>query len=156
MYGSATAQNQCTGLPRRWTYMDGDWFRHEEFYDFARFELDVLSWLVKSGRFKHLKHKWNTGKVININGKYPDGYDPETRTAVFCDGCRWHGHLCELTDGLRERWDDVEAFQASSRKDKAIRSFLRARGYKIHVVRECEWKHMKRTIPEIKVILFYF
>jgi G:T-mismatch repair DNA endonuclease (very short patch repair protein) len=152
MYGHATAQPQCTGLGRRWKPTaagnPAELMPHE-FYDYARSELEWLSWRAHESGV-HIKHRWNTGRVQNVHGKFPDGYAPKTKTCYFFDGCYWHGHRCALTR-CHEPLDSE--FWKRGGRDFQIRKFLQARGYKVEVMRECEWVNAKGFNPRIESFL---
>src|ERR1700751_4955224 len=136
MYGKATSMEHCTGIGLRWTFDETiGKLRPSHFYDYAREELEWLSWYeYETGR--HVKHKWNTGRTINIHGKYPDGYVPATKTCLFFDGCYWHGHSCALTKHSTK----PPEYWKGSQKDFAIRSYLARRGYNIVEMKECQWR----------------
>jgi hypothetical protein len=135
MYGWATSMPQCTGIGLRWTWdEDTGKLRSHQFYDHARQELEWLSWYAHTNNV-YVKHRWNSGKAINVHGKFPDGYIPSERTCLFFDGCYWHGHKCSLTKQL----DKPEDFWQRSQRDFAIREYLKRRGYKIVTMRECDW-----------------
>src|SRR5256885_6633461 len=153
MYGHATAQEQATGLGRRWKYNEqSKTLDMDNFYECARAELECMAWYMIHKGMPNLKCRWNTGQVININGKFPDAYDPDTNTCIFFDGCRWHAHLCHLTENLAERIADEKEFVKRADRDYHIRKFLRDRGYKVIVITECEWEQLKEN-PEVQVVI---
>jgi hypothetical protein len=147
MYGHATAQPMPIGIGGRYV-PDGELgsnkFKVHRFYEYAQSELEWLSWTAHTQNIE-IKHRWNTGHVINVCGKFPDGYDPVTRTCYFFDGCYWHS--CPNCQARREgdykrRWRDMR-----------IRDYLREHHYNVVVMPECRWTDLKRDNPECEAFL---
>ncbi len=70
----------------------------------------------------------------------PDFAFPTARVAVFVDGCFWHGHPCRniRPAANRQYWDSKIA--ANCRRDSAVNAALRAKGWSVVRIRECELK----------------
>jgi hypothetical protein len=152
LYGKCTAQDHCTGLGRRWTWSEADnSFKCEQFYPYARSELEWLEWVMESEHIK-IKHRWNSGHILKQCGKFPDGYDPKTRTCYFFDGCYWHSHDCHLTRSVDSESLFPDDWKRRSQKDYAIRQELRNNGYNVVEMKECEWLEWKATNDELKVV----
>src|SRR3989442_1640672 len=141
MYGHATSLPQATGLGRRWILnKKTNCFERSNFYEFARGELEYLSFIAYDQNIE-IQHRWNMGHVLNIAGKCPDGYHPESRTCYFYDGCRFHDCFCQKQ---RQTAEDEKLGERRRKRDYAIRKKLEAQGYKVVVMRECVWYRRKR------------
>lgn len=71
----------------------------------------------------------------------PDIVLPVREAVVFVHGCFWHGHACKKTKMPKSResyW--TEKIEANRRRDARNRKSLRALGWKVVVVWECEVK----------------
>lgn len=70
----------------------------------------------------------------------PDLVFPARRLAVFVHGCFWHRHPgCRLTTTPATRADFWAAkFAANQARDARASDALRARGWDVHVIWECE------------------
>lgn len=73
----------------------------------------------------------------------PDIVLTRIRTVVFVHGCFWHHHDC---GGRRRQWPKTRAafwrnkIETNVARDRRVRTFLRAAGWHVHVVWECELK----------------
>ena len=154
MYGQATALPQCTGVGRRWTWIEAkDIFQQEPFYEYANSELEWLSWVAHSEGIQ-IEHRWNTGRVVNVHGQFPDGFCRATNTCYFFDGCYWHGHACKLTAQFEGKQVPPE-FENRPKRDAAIRAYLRSRGYRIVQKRECDWHHQREYFDQREFVRKY-
>jgi DNA mismatch endonuclease (patch repair protein) len=72
----------------------------------------------------------------------PDLVFPARRAAVFVHGCFWHRHPgCTATSTPKTRtafW--TEKFAANTARDARAQAELERRGWRVHVVWECETK----------------
>lgn len=95
------------------------------------------------------------------NSKYPGNPDlilKKHNTAIFVHGCFWHGHSgCKyfvIPQTRREWW--IDKIEGTRRRDKNARKELKALGWKVIEVWECEIKPRKlesrieQLITEIK------
>lgn len=94
-------------------------------------ELKVRRFLHAMG-FRYRLH------VRNLPGK-PDIVLPKYRTVVLVNGCFWHAHRCQkgrLPATRREFW--ASKFQRNRERDRANRRRLRAAGWQVIILWECE------------------
>lgn len=75
----------------------------------------------------------------NLPGK-PDIVIPTQQKAIFVHGCFWHGHGCRR--GARvpktntEYW--IQKVRRNRRRDATVRKLLRAKGWEILTIWECQ------------------
>jgi DNA mismatch endonuclease, patch repair protein len=60
------------------------------------------------------------------------------KTALFVDGCFWHGHSCQKRRPVANAAWWAAKLDANKRRDGRQRLALRAMGWRVAVVRECE------------------
>lgn len=86
----------------------------------------------------------------------PDLVLPRYRVAIFVHGCFWHRHRgCKYAttpSSNAERWK--LKFDANTERDARKEAMLRAAGWKVLVVWECELRHapeerLKRLVSDI-------
>jgi DNA mismatch endonuclease (patch repair protein) len=85
----------------------------------------------------------------------PDIVLTRHRTAVFVHGCFWHRHpgcRCATTPGTRTAWW-LAKFARNVARDTAVRSALRAAGWRVVVVWECELRDPARLATRFKRLL---
>ncbi len=71
----------------------------------------------------------------------PDIVLPGRKAVVFVHGCFWHGHACKRAKMPKTREDYwAEKIDGNRRRDARKRRQLRALGWKVVVVWECETK----------------
>lgn len=88
----------------------------------------------------------------------PDIVLPGRGTAVFVHGCFWHGHSCKRDKMPKSRTDYwADKIEKNRRRDARQRRRLRALGWRVVVVWECELKRpakliskLERTVGEIR------
>jgi len=76
----------------------------------------------------------------------PDIVLPRLRTVVFVHGCFWHAHACRgarLPMTRREWWR--RKLEANVTRDARTRQFLRAAGWHVEVIWECELKTSRKV-----------
>ena len=83
-----------------------------------------------------------------IRGK-PDMIFPKHRTAVFINGCFWHGHGCSLFKWPRTRvmfWKNK--INRNRDRDQETLTALMAEGWRILVIWECALRGRRKRIFE--------
>jgi DNA mismatch endonuclease, patch repair protein len=71
----------------------------------------------------------------------PDLVFPKYRTAVFVNGCFWHGHGCrrgKLPNSNSEFW--ISKIQANVLRDRKNYRLLRRLGWRVLVIWQCNMK----------------
>ena len=123
-------------------------------------ELAVRRWLWNHG----YRYRLN---VRSVPGK-PDIVMRRYRTAIFVNGCFWHGHgvliedhgmkiensyCCKIPQSNRDFW--VAKIRRNQERDERNYSVLRENGWQVVVVWECELvaKQLERTMREVEVRL---
>lgn len=80
----------------------------------------------------------------------PDFSNSRLRLTVFVHGCFWHRHsgcrACTTPKSNREFW--AEKFRANVRRDRSVARRLRALGYSVITVWECQ---LKTSAGRVKV-----
>lgn len=72
----------------------------------------------------------------------PDIVLPRLQTAVYVHGCLWHGHACKVDKMPKSRTDYWgPKIEANKARDTRKRRELRALGWKVIVVWECELRN---------------
>jgi DNA mismatch endonuclease (patch repair protein) len=81
----------------------------------------------------------------------PDVVFPGRRKALFVHGCFWHGHSCKRGDRIpktnTEYW--LAKIAGNRRRDRRVRRLLRAAGWQVLTIWECQ---LKRPAPLAKRI----
>ena len=110
-----------------------------------------MDWLAHSQEIT-IQHRLNTGREVTI-GKYPvDGFvpatDPKVKATVFqFQGCFWHGHVCEVTRGIRDKkWLANRA--QKYKKTRETTAYLK-RDHQVVEIWECEFRQYCRQHPQI-------
>ena len=92
----------------------------------------------------------------NLPGR-PDIVFPRYNAVVFVHGCFWHAHRCQkgrVPDTNSEFWN--EKFQNNSKRDARVTRALRAEGWRVFKVWECELRTAElreRTIARLARLL---
>ena len=83
----------------------------------------------------------------------PDLVFPKLKTAIFADGCFWHGHDCRNTrpEQNKEYW--TKKRERNVRRDLEVTKILIRRGWTVIRMWECEIKD--GSIKEKLSILFF-
>jgi DNA mismatch endonuclease, patch repair protein len=70
----------------------------------------------------------------------PDFVFPKLKTAIFADGCFWHGHDCRNTrpEQNKEYW--AKKRERNVRRDQEVTENLTRKGWKVVRIWECEIK----------------
>lgn len=80
----------------------------------------------------------------------PDIVLPKHKTVIFVNGCFWHRHGCgrfRMPKSNVDYWEDK--FDKNVARDKRNISSLKALGWKVIVVWECEITDMKRLMDRL-------
>ncbi|MCG7866661.1 MAG: hypothetical protein JAY74_09850, partial [Candidatus Thiodiazotropha taylori] len=110
-----------------------------------------MDWLAHNHEIA-IQHRLNIGREVTI-GKYPvDGFlpatDPEDKGTVFqFHGCFWHGHVCDVTRGIRDTtWlaNRAQKYQ----KTQETTAYLK-RDHHVVEMWECEFRQYCRQHPQI-------
>ena len=99
--------------------------------------------------FKELKITgWRRNYIIK--GK-PDFVFLKNKTAIFVDGCFWHGHNCRNVTPAdnKDFWD--KKLSANQARDKAVTAHLEAKGWKVIRIWECELKRKTEYLAKDKL-----
>lgn len=81
----------------------------------------------------------------------PDVVMPGRGTVVFVHGCFWHGHTCKRTKMPKSRVDYWrKKIEDNRRRDVHKRRKLRALGWNVVVVWECELKRPGRLAEKLR------
>lgn len=74
----------------------------------------------------------------------PDIVLPRIKTVVFVHGCFWHAHSCQRSKPKTRASFWAQKFDTNRARDRRVRYFLRAAGWQVHVIWECE---LRREAP---------
>ena len=92
--------------------------------------------------------------VKSVPGK-PDIVMRKHRTAIFVNGCFWHGHAscCKIPQSNREFW--VKKIRRNQERDQENYCVLQENGWQVIVVWECQLtpKRLERTMLEVELML---
>jgi DNA mismatch endonuclease, patch repair protein len=81
----------------------------------------------------------------------PDIVMPGRATVIFVHGCFWHGHECKRTKMPKSRIDYWgEKIEANRGRDARKRRELKALGWNVVVVWECELKRPDRLANKLR------
>ena len=125
-------------------------------------ELKVRQWLWRHGYRYRLNVKSVPGKPDIVMRKY--------RTAIFVNGCFWHGHgvelgvgseelgadsskCCKIPSTNREFW--VNKIKRNQERDQRNYQLLQENGWQVIVVWECQLtpKQIEQTMNEVELRL---
>ena len=124
-------------------------------------ELKVRQWLWQHGYRYRLNVKSVPGKPDIVMRKY--------RTAIFVNGCFWHGHFvklpvgsgqltvnstcCKIPSTNREFW--VNKIKRNQERDQKNYQLLQENGWQVIVIWECQLKpnHIENTMNEVELLL---
>ena len=110
-------------------------------------ELKVRRWLWSHGYRYRLNVKSVPGKPDIVMRRY--------RTAIFVNGCFWHGHegCCKIPKTNREFW--VSKIERNKRRDERNYEVLQENGWHVIVVWECQLtaKRLEQTMRGVERLL---
>ena len=98
-----------------------------------------------------IDHKLNKNKEYRIGPYLIDGIH---RNNVYeYNGCYYHGHKCWLTNHLKNNAKWLNFAKNKRRKDKEKYAFLLKMGYKVHLMKECQFLSWKNEDEALKSFL---
>ena len=125
-------------------------------------ELKVRQWLWQHGYRYRLNVKSVPGKPDIVMRKY--------RTAIFVNGCFWHGHnltpnpspagegpgvraCCKIPQTNREFW--VNKIRRNQERDQKNYQVLQENGWQVIVIWECQLKpkRIEQTMTQVELLL---
>lgn len=87
----------------------------------------------------------------------PDLVFPKYRTIVFVHGCFWHGHKCKIGSGNRKPKTNksywIQKIKKNMLRDRNNRIKLKAMGWKVIIVWECETKNNHKVAHKLNWLL---
>ncbi|EGD21010.1 very short patch repair endonuclease [Xanthomonas hortorum pv. vitians] len=84
----------------------------------------------------------------------PDVVLPGRKTVIFLNGCFWHGHACKRNKMPKSRVDYWgPKIEANRQRDAKKRKLLRALGWRVLAVWECELKDLSRLSGKLVRVL---
>lgn len=96
---------------------------------------------------KYNIHGWR--RNYKVKG-HPDFVFLDQKTAIFVDGCFWHGHDCRNTRPV----DNADFWQKKRERnithDKEITEYFQNRGWKVIRIWECELK--KKNEEKLRIV----
>jgi DNA mismatch endonuclease (patch repair protein) len=118
--------------------------------------------LVKKDRNKStelkLIHFFRQYKITGWRRNYilfgkPDFVFPKKSTAIFVDGCFWHGHNCRNTkpEDNKEYW--TAKIKRNRKRDKNVTFYLKKEGWKIIRFWECDLKDERYLKKSLRVFI---
>jgi DNA mismatch endonuclease (patch repair protein) len=91
----------------------------------------------------------------SLPGK-PDLVFPRRKKTILVHGCFWHRHACDAgrstPETNRDYW--LAKFERNVRRDKKVRRELRAAGWSVLVVWECQTKRSRRERLKRRIASF--
>lgn len=91
--------------------------------------------------------------VKNLPGK-PDIVLPKYRTAIFINGCFWHGHKnCKratIPNTRREFWE--RKILSNSSRDKKVVELLQESGWRVMTIWQCQLRNQKESEEVVQKI----
>lgn len=113
----------------------------------TKLELVVRRWLWHQGFRYRLYVKALPGR--------PDIVMRKWRTAIFVNGCFWHGHECQRHRPVTNAQFWQDKITRNRERDERNQALLRAAGWNVIVVWECQLSPKKRaeTLRELDVAL---
>lgn len=102
--------------------------------------------LIDFFKINHIKGWRRTFKLF---GK-PDFVFPKTKTALFVDGCFWHGHNCRNTKPKDNKDYWTAKIKRNRQRDKEVTKTLADSGWTVIRLWECELKNGDLLIERLK------
>lgn len=110
-------------------------------------ELKVRQWLWHHGYRYRLNVKGVPGKPDIVMRRY--------HTAIFVNGCFWHGHegCCKIPQTNTEFW--INKITRNQQRDQQNYQLLKDNGWQVIVIWECQLQpdRMERTMCEVELQL---
>lgn len=114
---------------------------------------------VKSKRNKSTELRliafFKANKVIGWRRNYPiagkpDFVFPKFRTAIFTDGCFWHGHDCRNTRPSQNKEYWAKKRERNQKRDQEINETLKLKNWEVIRIWECEIKNADILVPKLQ------
>ncbi|MGJ4884328.1 very short patch repair endonuclease [Bradyrhizobium sp. HKCCYLRH1065] len=84
----------------------------------------------------------------------PDIVFKTRRAAIFVHGCFWHRHNCGLAYSPKSRTEFWQAkFTKNIARDRLVLDNLRAAGWRVKVIWQCELRDLTKVTAELKKFL---
>ena len=109
----------------------------------------ALEWLrfVEHDRDVKLRHALNGGEMaVGCRRIRVDGFHAASNTVFQFHGCWFHAHECIPS----HRYQCASLREERRDRTTRVSAYLKALGYKLVVVWECEWREMKRRDERVK------
>ena len=98
-----------------------------------------------------IQHMFNRGeKKLGQHGLPVDGYCELTNNVYQFHGCMWHGHKCEITEGVDINPVNKASMQQLQIDSESKQDYIKALGYNLIVMRECHWKNLLKLDPDVR------
>lgn len=89
----------------------------------------------------------------DLPGK-PDIVFPSRKKAIFVNGCFWHAHGCKIGRPPKSRKDYwLPKLRDNRKRDAKKAALLRALGWKVLTVWQCQTKNTARTMSKLTAFL---
>lgn len=75
----------------------------------------------------------------------PDFVFPKNKTAVFVDGCFWHGHNCRNLKPQQNKEYWVKKITRNSERDSVVNITLTSKGWNVIRIWECDFRKKDLT-----------
>ena len=151
LYLYCLEQNMPVGFARR--RFAEDQFRIKRRKTYSRVAQGWLAWMeFNEGR----RLETESGKGERRLGRHNlpvDGFCQETNTVYQFHGCFWHGHGCCPSASKEYKGRSAED---RLRETKLKETYIRALGYRLEYIWECEWQRAVNANPSVKVFLKAF
>jgi DNA mismatch endonuclease (patch repair protein) len=82
----------------------------------------------------------------------PDFVFPKEKIVVFADGCFWHGHSCKKNKPMSNRIYWECKIRRNKKRDSKVNANLRANGWNVFRIWECQIKKEKLPKKIIEII----
>jgi len=98
-----------------------------------------------------IQHKYNKGEQkVGQHGLPVDGYCKQLKTVFQFHGCLFHGHKCVKTKGVVFNPINGKSMTSLHQDTKIKESYIRALGYRLEVIYECQWESYKKFSKHCK------
>ena len=101
-----------------------------------------------------IRHVDNEGEV-RVAGHLVDGFDASTNTVYEFHGCLWHGcpRCFHRKRDLRTKWHPDRTLQEMYDHTQVKHDQIRAQGYGLVYIWECDWNRQVQTQADLKTFL---
>ena len=112
-----------------------------------------LEWKAHEGGI-FIRHQMNNTEKRIGERKIPvDGFHGPSQTVFQFHGCWWHGHICHLTKGKEMNEKRKRPMTELLEETKATSKYIKAQGYHLVQIYECQWRRIKKTNPQVQQFL---